>query len=581
MASSFAEAAAKAAALSAPPSGEHDLAAIGSNTDEGRSSDVTAQVDALNTQSQGQAFWPSAHATSSTEPSVDHRIKHLILDASPLLTQAPVQALKAQRIYIPPQVVAELRDPKARAHLDWLKLSGQEVVIREGGPEAMLKVIAFAKKTGDYAVLSHADLSVLALTYALEAEEHGTWRIRDEIGGATGQQKHEAEKVEQLRKEGKLPPAREGKSHGKGKGKRAEAETRNPATESHVPAASQEAAPEPETTQPPPADAADRVHSSSKDCIAAGYDTGEANQATGPSNATDVAEEDPSDEEDDGGEWINAENLTEHRNLALGIVTQESKLSKDEAQRLNAGEEPASANSKGRSKAKKPPRPMSVACITSDYAVQNVMLQMGLALISMSGQRITQVKSWVLRCHACTKICKDQERKFCPSCGNPTLLRTSVTSMAPGAGVGSSAVSGSAASMGLQVHLKQHFQYKNRGTVYPLPAPKPSSSSALKQQPARGGVKHKPVPILREDQVEWQRAVAHEKVRKEKQERAMLKAIEKSGGRKDAFSARFDDPDWMPDMLLTSGKGRRAAGDGLPALGLGRKNPNERKGPRR
>jgi hypothetical protein len=32
-------------------------------------------------------------------------------------------------------------------------------------------VIKFAKKTGDYSVLSHADLCVLALTYALDASE--------------------------------------------------------------------------------------------------------------------------------------------------------------------------------------------------------------------------------------------------------------------------------------------------------------------------------------------------------------------------------------------------------------------------
>lgn len=32
-------------------------------------------------------------------------------------------------------------------------------------------MIQFAKKTGDYSVLSHADLSVLALTYALDMKE--------------------------------------------------------------------------------------------------------------------------------------------------------------------------------------------------------------------------------------------------------------------------------------------------------------------------------------------------------------------------------------------------------------------------
>jgi len=32
-------------------------------------------------------------------------------------------------------------------------------------------VIQFAKKTGDYSVLSHADLCVIALTYSLDKKE--------------------------------------------------------------------------------------------------------------------------------------------------------------------------------------------------------------------------------------------------------------------------------------------------------------------------------------------------------------------------------------------------------------------------
>ncbi|CAG8850133.1 27810_t:CDS:2, partial [Racocetra persica] len=44
---------------------------------------------------------------------------------------------------------------------------------------------------------------------------------------------------------------------------------------------------------------------------------------------------------------------------------------------------------------------IKVACITTDYSMQNVLLQMGLNLVSVEGARIKKVKSWVLRCHAC------------------------------------------------------------------------------------------------------------------------------------------------------------------------------------
>ena len=52
-----------------------------------------------------------------------------------------------------------------------------------------LAVIQFAKKTGDYTVLSHADLSVLALAYDLhiqakaEAEKKTSDQVRPCISG--------------------------------------------------------------------------------------------------------------------------------------------------------------------------------------------------------------------------------------------------------------------------------------------------------------------------------------------------------------------------------------------------------------
>jgi RNA-binding protein NOB1 len=44
-----------------------------------------------------------------------------------------------------------------------------------------------------------------------------------------------------------------------------------------------------------------------------------------------------------------------------------------------------------------------VGCMTADFAKQNVLLQMGLDLVSVDGKRIEKLKTWVLRCHACFK----------------------------------------------------------------------------------------------------------------------------------------------------------------------------------
>jgi len=46
---------------------------------------------------------------------------------------------------------------------------------------------------------------------------------------------------------------------------------------------------------------------------------------------------------------------------------------------------------------------INVGCMTADFAMQNVLLQMGLNLVDVEGKRIRKLKTWVLRCHACFK----------------------------------------------------------------------------------------------------------------------------------------------------------------------------------
>jgi len=65
-----------------------------------------------------------------------------------------------------------------------------------------------------------------------------------------------------------------------------------------------------------------------------------------------------------------------------------------------------------------------VGCMTSDFSMQNLLLQMGLVLISPDGRRVKKLKSFVLRCESCFHITKQVDKLFCPHCGNHTLLRT-------------------------------------------------------------------------------------------------------------------------------------------------------------
>lgn len=70
----------------------------------------------------------------------------------------------------------------------------------------------------------------------------------------------------------------------------------------------------------------------------------------------------------------------------------------------------------------------TVACITSDYAMQNVILQIGLRLLAPGGMQIRQLHRWVLKCHACNNVTRESGKIFCPKCGNGgTLRKVSVT----------------------------------------------------------------------------------------------------------------------------------------------------------
>mmetsp|Transcript_15461 Transcript_15461/g.28024 ORF Transcript_15461/g.28024 Transcript_15461/m.28024 type:complete len:364 (+) Transcript_15461:342-1433(+) len=63
--------------------------------------------------------------------------------------------------------------------------------------------------------------------------------------------------------------------------------------------------------------------------------------------------------------------------------------------------------------------------MTSDFPVQNVVLQMGLKLVAIDGRTVKHIKRWVLKCQACKVITHDTTREFCQSCGNHTLVKIS------------------------------------------------------------------------------------------------------------------------------------------------------------
>jgi RNA-binding protein NOB1 len=178
---------------------------------------------------------------------------------------------------------------------------------------------------------------------------------------------------------------------------------------------------------------------------------------------------------------------------------------------------------------------MQVATITSDFAMQNVLLRMNLNLLSPSLQRIRQLKTWVLRCHACFDVTKDMSKQFCARCGKPTLLRTSCSTDQNGV---------------FKVHLKKNMQWNTRGNVYSIPKPVAGSSNGkLVAGGGKGGWGQG--LILAEDQKEYVRAMTGASRRKEKD---------------------LMDEDYLPNIL----SGDRGRAGGRPKVGAG-KNVNGKK----
>ncbi|KAK0482081.1 Nin one binding Zn-ribbon like-domain-containing protein [Armillaria luteobubalina] len=447
------------------------------------------------------------------------KCKNLVLDAGPLLSLSPLRGLAETYVTVP-QIIEELRDKNAREHLERLGLNyGVKIEVKNPSATSLATVIQWAKKTGDYSVLSHPDLCVLALTHTL----------------------HEQAKLEKVNQEAEV--VKNTVENNDFNGAREDDDgSRDPS----------------DTSEPPPSDTESESQSEEQSESQDAQDLEPLDVELQPISTVQPPPEeskgmpdaplydDPSDEDDGEGEWITPANVAIHKSRALDLL-------------------PGSDSSRRKGK-DKPNEVIPVGCMTADFAMQNVLLQMGLNLVGTEGRRIQKVKSWVLRCHACFKICKDSSKKFCPSCGNPSLLRASVTISDPGASPDTPA---------MQVHLKPNFQYRIRGTKYSIPAPKAGSA---KTGPGEG-------LILREDQAEYMRAKKRADGKREREEAKMMKGLLARGARGDTGVAvgSWMDPDWIPEIMSagTGGKGRsmRSAGmDGdMPIIGYGKKNPNERK----
>lgn len=390
---------------------------------------------------------------------VSKPVHTIVLDAAPILLNTPsISTLtgQAHTLVTTQSVISELRAEEARTRFETLYRPFVE--IRSPKDESVKFVKDFARRTGDLAVLSPTDLEIIALAYDLECERNGgDWRLR------------------------KLP----GQKRTNG--------------------------PKPETndTDITPVE---KPNTSVQDEVQ--VQIGDS-QETDMSKIAQALEEATVEESRAAAQSTNTKPTTEHEATQTEIAPEEisTGLEEDEADGSTDSDEgwitPSNikrkqAKDEGATNTSKEQKILQVATMTGDFAMQNVLLQMNLNLLSTKTcQRIAHIKQTIFRCHACFQTTKDMNKQFCPRCGKPTLTRVTCTTNDRGE---------------VKLHLKQNFQWNNRGNVFSIPKPTPGTANQKWKGPKDGGGKGGwgNNLILAEDQKEYVKAMSQGNRRKEK-----------------------------------------------------------------
>lgn len=345
-----------------------------------------------------------------TSKSVDH----LVVDTTAFIQNAPLQDI-AENIITCPEVVNEITNKRQLRRLVVLPYN---LIVKEVFPENVKVLTDFAKRTGDYPSLSATDIKVMALTYQLEKEKVGINHLRTEpimqkvVTTSNNSRPDMNSDVTGF----VLPNAPKN-------GARNEIIHENKDDEIL-------------TTQFESLQCVDKQDISDIDiesCKELLVPVCENND----NSTSDHTDED--EDEDDNEGWITPGNIEIAKKQINSELTDDHHV--------------------------------AVACITTDFAMQNVLRQMNLNVASLDGRIIKQLRTYILRCYTCFKTTSIMTKKFCPKCGNNTLKKVAASLDENGK---------------LQIHINAKRPLTARGKKFSLPRIK--------------GGKHPNNPILVEDQ---------------------------------------------------------------------------------
>lgn len=337
-----------------------------------------------------------------------------------------------------------------------------DLVIKDVFPENIKVITDFSKKTGDYPSLSATDIKVMALTYQLEKEKVGTSHLRTEpivnkvvatnikpkseepvptnISGFYLPANNEIAKDEESEEDYKDTQEKED----------IELSEKDMKQEKNVKEESESEEESDEGTE----EIVKRNEGEDINEKFAALNVGELEDTIEGQKVDDIlASVNNEDQTDSASEGENSESGFDDDDE--GWITP-NNVQKVKKQMNDDFVEDKSA---------------VVACITTDFAMQNVLKQMKLNVAALDGRMIKQIRTFILRCHTCFKTTSLMEKVFCPKCGNKTLKKVAVSLTENGKQV---------------IHINLRKPLTSRGKKFSLPKFK--------------GGKHSSNPILSEDQ---------------------------------------------------------------------------------
>ena len=453
-------------------------------------------------------------------------VHSIILDSSPLLINQPsISTLlaKSEKLYTVPLVLSEIKDKNARDRLEVTVLPF--LTVRSPNLASVNVATDFARTTGDLAILSKPDLQILALAYELECElNHGDWRLRSVPGqkrlNGSPPPKHESSTQQYS------APKESAQKVGLDRTEQSESPRSPRMTQGQIPGLAENLEPAATSMSEDTNDvsATDQLPDLSIISLSQGERSNDPTSKMSslgsgitsldhdPIDASveaQMPEDDPESDsvESDSDGWITPTNIKKQQ-------------AKDQI--LSTASDTSI---------------MQVATITTDFAIQNVLLQMNLNLLSPSMLRIQHLRYYILRCHACFEKTKDMMKQFCPRCGKPTLTRVACSTSAGGK---------------FKIYLKKNMQWNSRGDRFSIPKPVPGAANG-KIRTGKGGGKGGwgQELILAEDQKEYVQATTRQNRNRER---------------------NLMDEDYLPGILT----GDRTRPGGRPKVGGG-KNVNSRK----